>query len=216
MYRTWRNTLGLASLAIWCCMAPAWSAPTSSADAPTPQGESTQVHRSAQSSPSPGHSTHDARTSTGDKGMDVLLQAKLPSAPLELNTGHGPKGFADPLATRPAQSGSAPNASGAPGTADNSGQALKQWVKEIGGASGEGGASARPSRDESGQERGTGANRTADSGGQSGDAQPSGFGRAIAFIRENRLVMLLLCAVVLILAGAALVYSSKASSGGHR
>lgn len=152
--------------------------------------------------------------------MDLLLNAKMPTGPLDINAGQNGKGFGDPLTNRATPSGSNANAAGTSrsgdGAGDGTGEGLKQWLKETGTASGEANASARETDNGADQKSRTAAHRSRGQGDESAGSEVSGFGKAIVFIRENRLAMLMLCAVVLILAGGAFVYSSKASSGGRR
>ena len=215
MRRIWRNIVGAACLATLGLATAVWAAPMSSDDANS-QSESAPLGGSSQSNPSTGVSSKNPHASTGDKSMDLLLNAKMPTAPLDINAGQNGKGFGDPLANRATPSGT--NASGArtSQSGDGSGDSLKQWLKETGAASGEANASAREAGDGSDQRGRTTANRSRSSGDQAGESEVSGFGKAIVFIRENRVVMLVLCALVLILAGAAFVYSNKAASGGRR
>lgn len=196
--------------------AAASAAPMSSDDGPKSQNESAQLGGLSQSNSTTGVSSKNPHASTGDKSMDLLLNAKMPTAPLDINAGKNGKGFGDPMATRATPSGSNANAAGNSQTADNAGEGRKQWLTETGAASGEANASAREAGDGSDQKGRTAANRSRGQGDQTAEPEVGGFGKVIVFIRENRLAVLMLCALVLILAGGAFVYSSKASSGGRR
>ena len=192
------------------------AAPMSSDDVPKPHNESALSAGSSKSNSSMGGSNKDSDTSTGDKSMDLLLNSKLPTAPMELSADQSAKGLGDPMTGRATPAGSNANAARSSQGGDGSGDGVKRWLKETGAASGEPNASAREAREGSDQKGRTAANRSPGQGAQAAESEPSVFGKAILFIRENRSAMLMLCALVLILAGAALMYSGKGSAGGRR
>lgn len=206
-------TFGLAGLTL---MASVWAAPLSTEEGARSVGTGSPSSDSRPGSPSAGLA--GATLSTGNKGMDLLLETKMAAPPVDADRERGaarqllapngqPFGATRTDTTKPNQS------------ADNSpggDAAVKQWVKDVGGAAAGSNQVVRES--EAKADSGQRTSRQRQSSQQDGDAQatPSAFGQVITFIRENRMAMLMLCAAVLILAGAAFVYSSKASSGGRR
>lgn len=216
MHNPWCSSVVTTCLLALALSTAAWSAPMAADDSHKSASDRADTNGSAQTRSTTGALNADHSTSTGNKSMDLLLNSKMPAGSLDVGAGAAAKGDDLPMGAGPspmAATGYAPSASQ---SREGTSTSLKQWVRETGTNTGDSRSPSREVSDETSGDHRTGSNRAQGQGHDAADSEPGAFGKVFAFIRENRMTMLMVCALVLMLAGVAFVYSSKASSASRR